>query len=1651
MNINFLQGIISYPIIGGAQSFLVKSGTFVNLQTTNGITNVGFTQKDTTYLLTESFPVTSAWGPIPASQDTWIYWNINMNTAVRSFGQTLLQPAFGTVAPSSPQIDQHWYNTQSRIMYVWSGTLWREVIRVFAAKVNGSNFTGLGSAPGAPFAGSQVGLNNISTFAGRIIFDDNGQPIRRRNGTFFTTEDQFYINGSPANTLKFEANVLTAVADETIPQFYVVMLSEFGQILLANYNALNTTFIAMAMQNGNVGDVVTMASQGTITNPAWNWTVPGAPLWVLENGALTEADPNLVDAVLYPQPKPPIARVVTPTQIFFDQGLGGQGVQVDLNAILDAIDGKVSKAGDTMTGFLTLNADPVTNLQAATKFYVDGKVSKPNTQIVYGTGTGITSELEFTWNPTTNVLQAGTVGTPATIRSPIGVASAGANLSVITGAGVGTNQAGGILALTAGAATGTGTGGNVNITAGTSPSGTNGSFRVTTNAIERFEIRGDGGWEVGGSQGTAEQVITSNGSGTPPTWQSIAGLINEPANQLVYGTGTGVTSESEFTWNPTTNVLQAGTVGTPATIRSPIGIASAGANLSVITGAGVGTNQAGGILALTAGAATGTGTGGNVNITAGTSPSGTNGVVLLTGGNGDVIQVGASINITGVGAAIGSPITISAGASTSTFGGNISITAGASTTNSGGAAALTAGAGGGASSAGGPVEVRGGTGAGTGAGGIANVTGGTGGATGIGGDAQLLGGNGGSTSGDGGPVLVQGGTPVDGNGGYITIAGSDGVGTNRIGGNVVISGGTPTGTGTPGSVQISGGNSIYSDGANSELGAGSSSYGIGGTTSLYAGTGLGGGVVNITGGFASPVGNGGQVNIAGGDTNVDGVGGTASLTGGQGAHSYPRGVGRVFFEATIPVTPTTALTIGAGNYDFQVSIDGGAPVVYTVAATGTDTMQSMAVLMQISMGTVTLTFDAPINGLDAEKELTYIDTPAASAFTAATVTEITDVTVLGGGAITTGDYWTLNSNVNAYYVWYNVDAGGGDPTPGGIGIEVDIASTDSASDVATATAAAIDADVAFIAMSAIDVVSVTNTHAGAASDAADFNAGVIVNVIQDGVSVPGDYWRLYSAGDATQYYVWYNVDGGNSDPAPGGVGLEIDILSTNSDQDVMNATRIIIDPLGDFDSAASGVAQLYVQNTVSGSTSDATAETAPVTITVGTQGTDFATSGSALVVFSPVTVGTDVPVLPADTYDFDVTIDGGLQQLSITTVGGEDYNAIAALMDAQVVGGAVTFSNIDSAFSVTSDSTGSGSTVLVGPGTFGSSGGDLFAILEAGVIVQAIGNAFRIISHTVGASPGSSIIVAPGSGAPNPDLFGAITSALTAPAVFFSLSGTNGTGGGVSILGGAGGDVDGTTAGTIRIAGGDNAALQFNTISITSATQTIVTDGYVEPTFLPGNLFQLYNTFGALDDGFYTVASTSFDGVNTSIVTVEAIPFDDFTIANLLYYGDNNAGNVTIAGGRPVGNGLAGNVLITGGQAGDGFAPPNDGSYLYIAGDVIISGGSGNAGSEANGGNVVLSGGNGATGTATNRDGGNVVISGGTPTGTGLAGNVAVGQGTTSTTRDGDHFYIPTSAGTPTGTPAIIAGLVPMVYDTTNDQLYIYSGGSWKTSGIAFT
>lgn len=745
MRLNFQQGVVTYPRTGPLQSFLVKTGFYVTLQTSNGQTDVAFAHGESDYLLTEAADVANAWGPIPVSTDTWLFWDIDLQSAVRTFGITLLQPLYGipvltagyrevefgvagyqaiqsniaktaadiaivsagtyyfrvatnggvtieysvllagsttfaalatsldtayalgsvvwddandqfiftsdlegpgssvslvrpsvtlpdlfatiesdsgivltiqtavpgtltsktitdstgltndatvytatilingaftypvsvvgssaqtigaliaeiqadvsaaTVAlvggkiritsnspgdgsavfisdtdlfssltnfvnitpgvvgtsivtfPVAPVSGQHFFDTTEKKMYIFELGNWREVIRAFAAKVNNITFTPLGSGfPSTPFAGTQVNILGTVN-AGRIIVDDDAEPIRRVNGEFFTTESDFFINGSPVNTIRLEANVLSATALTPIGAFQVVQLTDFGRIEIATYNDLQTTLIAMLMEALNTNETGTIITQGTITNPAWNFTTPGAELWIDGLGAFTEDDPHVLDPGTYPIGKPPIARVITPTTIFFDQGLGGKGdtgVPGSATAAGLATNNAFGIAKLSLAAFNALNpivagdndprlSDarlPLPHVQAATTitFTPYGALTGPNVQLalqqvednkIDASGAAMTGFLTLNGNPS----------------DPL--------------------------------------------------------HAVTKQYVDALTLQALA--DVTLIVPSIGDVLVYNGL----AWTNQSGGGGEPTNYIVFGTGTGTDSDADFQWDPITNIL----------------------------------------------------------------------------------------------------------------------------------------------------------------------------------------------------------------------------------------------------------------------------------------------------------------------------------------------------------------------------------------------------------------------------------------------------------------------------------------------------------------------------------------------------------------------------------------------------------------------------------------------------------------------------------------------------------------------------------------------------------------------------------------------------------------------------------------------------------------------------------------------------------------------------------------------------------------------------------------------------------------------------------------------------------------------------------------------------------------------------------------
>lgn len=87
---------------------------------------------------------------------------------------------------------------------------------------------------------------------------------------------------------------------------------------------------------------------------------------------------------------------------------------------------------------------------------------------------------------------------------------------------------------------------------------------ITENSAgtDRFAVKDNGEIEISGSAGTSGQVLTSAGTGAPPTWETSSAITGSgTANYIPYFTGSGtVGNESGFEYNPSINTLNAPTI-----------------------------------------------------------------------------------------------------------------------------------------------------------------------------------------------------------------------------------------------------------------------------------------------------------------------------------------------------------------------------------------------------------------------------------------------------------------------------------------------------------------------------------------------------------------------------------------------------------------------------------------------------------------------------------------------------------------------------------------------------------------------------------------------------------------------------------------------------------------------------------------------------------------------------------------------------------------------------------------------------------------------------------------------------------------------------------------------------------------------------------
>ena len=288
----------------------------------------------------------------------------------------------------------------------------------------------------------------------------------------------------------------------------------------------------------------------------------------------------------------------------------------------------------------------------------------------------------------------------------------------------------------------------------------------------------------------------------------------------------------------------------------------------------------------------------------------------------------------------------------------------------------------------------------------------------------------------------------------------------------------------------------------------------------------------------------------------------------------------------------------AGSVAVWFNVDGSTPV----PSTGANRLIPIAISANATAGTVAAAVQTAVN--------------ADSKFTATVsgTAEQTQITTDAGSTITTGQYFTLNSANDSfkYYVWFDVNGGGGDPNVSGkIGIPVAILAADTANQVATKLAAAINANINFSApVPGANIITVTNANNGPSTDAADVNVGgsfSIATIVQgvatnnvtitvdtkadvfdtaDG-SVPtnftfstlvqgtnpkllgGSYFDISDSSGPVR--VWFDTDNLSTSPStpPGGRLLEVNIAANDPSNTVASSLSSVLNGDSEYSTSLS--------------------------------------------------------------------------------------------------------------------------------------------------------------------------------------------------------------------------------------------------------------------------------------------------------------------------------------------------------------------------------------------------------------------------------------------------------------------------------------------------
>ena len=284
----------------------------------------------------------------------------------------------------------------------------------------------------------------------------------------------------------------------------------------------------------------------------------------------------------------------------------------------------------------------------------------------------------------------------------------------------------------------------------------------------------------------------------------------------------------------------------------------------------------------------------------------------------------------------------------------------------------------------------------------------------------------------------------------------------------------------------------------------------------------------------------------------------------------------------------------------------------------------------------------------------------------------------------------------------------------------------------------------------------------------------------------------------------------------------------------------------------------------------------------------------------------------------------------------------------------------------------------------------------------------------------------------------------------------------------------GNTAGNSITTGSENTVIGWNAgTNITTGNSNVCigsTAGYFSTSsdcVYIGDQSGSYSTGG----NNVSVGASAFTGGFGSTTAFDITAIGSFSLQSL------TTGNLNVGIGSSAGQSLttgSKNILI-GAFAGDSTAINATGHFVAGSSTAPINSlWFGNGESNASPQNIAI---NSTAGSGTNIAGASLTMAGGIGTGTGAGGsviiqtakagstgstpntlvtaltidqnaNIVMGTAALATTATNGFLYIETCAGAPTGTPTSFTGRVALVFDTTNNKIWVYNG-AWKGAVVS--